>query len=84
MYLIDDRAVVWAQSLLLNPYATLPLMKNMQIYAGSKEGVTEGFERRTDSIWIVCTQGQRRIVLEREEDPLIVNALLPTDTEGQS
>lgn len=50
MYLIDDRAVVWAQSLLLNPYATLPLMKNMKIYAGSKEGVTEGFERRTDSI----------------------------------
>lgn len=44
MYLIDDRAVVWAQSLLLNQYATLPLMKNMNIYAGSKGGVTEGFE----------------------------------------
>ena len=67
MYLIDDRAVVWAQSLLLYQYATLPLMKDMNIYAGSKEGVTEGFERRTDSIWIVCIQGQQRIVLERED-----------------
>lgn len=68
IYLKDDRAVVWAQSPLLNQNATLSILKNTSIYTGGKERATEGFKRKTDSIWVFWVQEQPRIVFE-EEDP---------------
>ena len=65
--------LVWAQvvsiqSSLFNYDATLPLMKNMYLYAPSKDGTTEGFERRTNSILISWVLERPGVVFEEEED----------------